>query len=460
MRSIPADRRKLDLNTDSEGLLGLLAEVGERITAKPEDPLSGLREIAPELRSLLGLGFVSLVARPTTGQEVSVSEGVPNRDTLVEIPIMRGKIQLGTLSACPLGDESLDEERLAGLRAAASFCALAVNNARAQDLAATRAAHGSVTQIASEALGSILDEEQLYKTVLLLVLELLDASGGVILLEDRTVCMGDGGQSLGNLREVSQKGRGPWADHVGDHYFLGTSLSRSGGAIFLVRKTRPYSESEGGALKLVARQLARARERSQLHAAMERTTLDAILALAAALESRDGTTGEHIRRAQTLAGKVAEALGLGPEEIRRTQYVAVLHDVGKIGIPDAVLNKPGKLDEGEWKLMRRHPRIGADILSRISGFEEVAAAVLAHHERIDGRGYPAGLSGGDIPIEARIISAVDSYDAMTNDRPYRKAMGYEEALEELCRETGSQFDRKVVEALKKVLAENREEPEQ
>ena len=110
----------------------------------------------------------------------------------------------------------------------------------------------------------------------------------------------------------------------------------------------PYSEAEGVFLKLAARQLARARERSRLHASLEQTTMDAISALAAALESRDGTTGEHIKRTQTLAGTVARRLGFAPAEVRVAQYGAMLHDIGKIGIPDSILNKPARLTEEEW----------------------------------------------------------------------------------------------------------------
>ncbi len=133
--------------------------------------------------------------------------------------------------------------------------------------------------------------------------------------------------------------------------------------------------------------------------------------------------------------------------MKDTRYAAVLHDVGKIGVPDALLSKPGRLDEREWEIMRRHPEIGADILGKIGGFESIARTALTHHERVDGKGYPVGLADQEIPIEARIISAVDAFDAMTNDRPYRAAMAVEDALAELVRGAGSQFDSGVVEVL-------------
>lgn len=133
----------------------------------------------------------------------------------------------------------------------------------------------------------------------------------------------------------------------------------------------------------------------------------------------------------------------------------MLHDIGKIGIPDSILNKPGGLTPGEWRAMRRHPQIGADIVGRIAGFDDVVEAVRSHHERHDGTGYPSRLAGHEVPVAARLISAIDAYDAMTNDRPYRKAMSHEEALAELDRGSGTQFDPAVVEAFKAVLSDRR-----
>ncbi len=338
----------------------------------------------------------------------------------------------------------------------AAVVGLTLDAAHARELAAQRAAHGSAVQIASEALGAILDERELYRTVLVLTLELLEASGGAVLLEDGDVVslgFDDAGETLVALDRMRIGDRGPWVGRAGRFHALGVEFDQAGGAVFFVREQRPYNEAEGVSLKLVARQFARARERSRLYASLEQTTLDVISALAAALESRDDTTGEHIIRTQNLAGAVVRRLGFAPEDVRVAQYAAVLHDIGKIGIPDAILNKPAELTEEEWTFMRHHPKMGADIVGRISGFDAVTAAVLAHHERYDGRGYPAGLAGTEIPASARLIFAVDAYDAMTNDRPYRKALTHEQALSELEAGAGSQFDPEVVEALKAVLLE-------
>jgi putative nucleotidyltransferase with HDIG domain len=158
-----------------------------------------------------------------------------------------------------------------------------------------------------------------------------------------------------------------------------------------------------------------------------------------------------MKRTQELAGMAAVRLGLGPDETWAVRYAAILHDIGKVSIPRSILDKTGRLSEAEWKIVRRHPEIGAELLSEIAWCERVCAAVAAHHERFDGRGYPAGLVGPDIPIEARLISVADAYDAMTNDRPYRRALSRDRAIQQLDLEAGKQFDPVVVEATKAVL---------
>jgi HD-GYP domain-containing protein (c-di-GMP phosphodiesterase class II) len=147
---------------------------------------------------------------------------------------------------------------------------------------------------------------------------------------------------------------------------------------------------------------------------------------------------------------VARELGLPRERVERVRLAGVLHDVGKIGVSDVILRKPGPLDDAEWAEMRRHPEIGARILGA-SEFDDIRAWVLAHHERPDGRGYPNGLRGDEIPVEARILAVADAYEAMTSDRVYRAAIGDEAARAELRRGSGSQFDPLVVQALLVVL---------
>jgi putative nucleotidyltransferase with HDIG domain len=172
-----------------------------------------------------------------------------------------------------------------------------------------------------------------------------------------------------------------------------------------------------------------------------------IEALATALVERDRYTGEHSAFVVDMARKVATALGLDEVEVERIGHAALLHDIGKVGMPDRVLLKPGPLAGEEWQIMREHPVIGERILRAVPGMGSVARIVRHEHERFDGRGYPDGLAGEAIPLGSRIILACDAYHAMTSDRPYRAGMAHEHAVAELVRCAGSQFDPRIVAAL-------------
>jgi putative nucleotidyltransferase with HDIG domain len=172
-------------------------------------------------------------------------------------------------------------------------------------------------------------------------------------------------------------------------------------------------------------------------------TLDAMVS---AIESRDYETKHHCRRVQAYAILLASRLGVTPEQLTEISYGALLHDVGKIGVPDSILLKPGKLNEEEWQTMRNHTLIGYKMISRIKFLKGAADIVLYHHERCDGAGYPYGISGSDIPIGARIFSVVDTFDAITSKRVYKDAVPIELAKKEIERCSGDQFDPEVVAA--------------
>ncbi len=174
------------------------------------------------------------------------------------------------------------------------------------------------------------------------------------------------------------------------------------------------------------------------------------LALAASL--REGTAAKHPIRVADLATRTAETLGSAPPVVLRCRLGGWLHDVGKVAIPDRILTKPGALDADEWATMRGHPAIGEEIIRRVAGLKEAARAVRHHHERWDGCGYPDGLAGEAIPIEARIVAAADAYVAMTSERPHRHAMPESVAIAELQAAAGSHLDPTVVHALLNVLA--------
>jgi diguanylate cyclase (GGDEF)-like protein/PAS domain S-box-containing protein len=169
------------------------------------------------------------------------------------------------------------------------------------------------------------------------------------------------------------------------------------------------------------------------------------LALAASLH--EGTHEAHSQQVADLCGRIADALGLDPSRVLFCRLAGWLHDVGKVGIPDHILTKPGPLDSAEWQTIRTHPALGQDLLNRIPRLADAATAVRSHHERWDGTGYPDGLVGDQIPLEARIVAAADAYSAMTNDRSYHPALPPNQALAELARCAGTHFDPSVVHAL-------------
>jgi diguanylate cyclase (GGDEF)-like protein len=180
-----------------------------------------------------------------------------------------------------------------------------------------------------------------------------------------------------------------------------------------------------------------------------------LMSLAEALDVRDTGDALHSRTVGRYARMTAVELGLSPERVERVRLAGVLHDVGKIGVSDPVLVKTGPLAEEDWRELRTHPEIGAQLLSRPE-LADIRSWILAHHERPDGSGYPLGLAGDDIPLEARILAVADAYEAMTRGRVYRDALGRESAREELLAGAGSQFDRTVVDAFLAALDQERE----
>jgi diguanylate cyclase (GGDEF)-like protein len=181
-----------------------------------------------------------------------------------------------------------------------------------------------------------------------------------------------------------------------------------------------------------------------------------LMSLAEALDVRDTGNAVHSRTVGRYARITAVELGLNAERVERVRVAGVLHDVGKIGVSDPVLVKTEPLGEEEWRELRTHPEIGAQLLSRPE-LADLRAWVLAHHERPDGTGYPHGISGDDIPLEAKILAVADAYEAMTRGRVYREALGREAAREELRAGSGSQFDGRVVDAFLKALEVEQDE---
>jgi HD-GYP domain-containing protein (c-di-GMP phosphodiesterase class II) len=163
------------------------------------------------------------------------------------------------------------------------------------------------------------------------------------------------------------------------------------------------------------------------------------------LDLKDLNTGVHSTRLAEWGMRVGQELGLEESQLQNLEVAGLLHDIGKVGIPDAILRKPGKLDPREYELMKKHPEYGWSVLRMLPGFERAALDVLHHHEMFDGKGYPAGLKESEIPIVSRIVSVIDAFDAMVSSRPYRKGLPYEEAVRRLILASSTQFDPVVVQ---------------
>ncbi|HEV3469524.1 MAG TPA: HD domain-containing phosphohydrolase [Pyrinomonadaceae bacterium] len=183
---------------------------------------------------------------------------------------------------------------------------------------------------------------------------------------------------------------------------------------------------------------------------VERSYRMTLKALTAALETRDAETRGHSERVVSFTLRLGREMGLGAEETRSLEFGSLLHDIGKIGVPDAILRKPALLSEAEWVKMREHPLHGARILRGIEFLEGAARVVAQHHEKWDGTGYPLGLRGEEIDLKARVFAVADAFDAMTSDRVYRRGRSYEEAAAELERCAGTHFDPAVVAAFHRV----------
>ena len=196
-------------------------------------------------------------------------------------------------------------------------------------------------------------------------------------------------------------------------------------------------------------------ELRQSYVRLERTLEGTVHALVAAIEMRDPYTAGHQRRVTQLACAIAKEMGLDGEQIEGIRMAGLIHDIGKINVPAEILSKPSPLTELEYGLIKMHPQIGHDVLKTIEFPWPVAQIVLQHHERMDGSGYPQGLSGEEIILEARILSVADVVEAMASHRPYRAPRGIDEALEEISRNRGVLYDPEVVDACLKLFSEMR-----
>ncbi len=328
---------------------------------------------------------------------------------------------------------------------------------------------------------STLDTREIRKRAIEAATTLVEAETGSLLLIDREtgtlffeVALGEKGEILSAIRLDRGQGIAGWVAETGEplivkdagsdpRFFRGADekssfttrnivcvpLQTKGKIIGVLqainKKEGVFDEEDREVLSALANQVAIAVENANLYQELKEAFYGTAHALAETIEKRDPYTGGHTHRVMEYSLVIGKMMRLPDEETENLKLAAILHDIGKIGVRDNILLKNGKLDQDEAHIMNRHAEYGAEILRHVKQLSQVIPGVRAHHERYDGNGYPDGLKGRDIPLIARIIAVADTFDAMTTDRPYRKALSVSEAIGELQKNSGVQFDGEIVE---------------
>ncbi len=269
----------------------------------------------------------------------------------------------------------------------------------------------------------------------------------------------------GRAERIEDVSRDPrWRGDISEHFdtrgMLVVPLISRGKVIGVLQllnavSSGTFDDDDLRRMRLFAAPLATALANARLYAQLERTFVEAVTALAEAVERRDPYTGGHIQRVVAYSVLIADELELPPAELETLRLGATLHDIGKIAVPDQILRKPGPLTDEEAAVMRKHPEDGASIVSRIGSLAPILPIVRSHHERLDGRGYPDGLVGDQIEFLARIVAVADTFDAITTSRPYRAGLDAETAAREIHKDAGTRLCPTVVAAFERLYGSGR-----
>jgi putative nucleotidyltransferase with HDIG domain len=228
-----------------------------------------------------------------------------------------------------------------------------------------------------------------------------------------------------------------------------------GVAQVLNKKGGAFTKEDVELFETLSRQAGVAIENARLYTDLEELFYSSIRTMVSLIDAKDDYTAGHSARVAKYSLMIADRINYSAENRKRLELAALLHDVGKIGMPDAILKKPSELTEEEFSIAKHHPHKGASALEPIKQMREIIPGVKHHHEKLNGRGYPLGLTGDKIPLDAQIICIVDSYDAMNSDRPYRKGLGMEESVRRLRQDSGTHYNASLVEAFVKALENER-----
>ncbi|GEM_PF-757726 len=273
------------------------------------------------------------------------------------------------------------------------------------------------------------------------------------------ICKNNKGINIRNLKET--EGYNPAYDLIYlKEYSIGAPIRIKNnviGAIFITRDKEYFDKEDIYFLNILSNYLGSTIENAKLYSNIRQDYLNTIYALATAVDAKDHYTSGHSITVMKYSVKIAEAIGLSEEEVETIKYAALLHDIGKIGISENILNKPSKLTKEEYNIIKMHPQLGANIVSKIDSLKKLTTLILSHHEWINGGGYPLGLRGDEIPLGAKIISIADAYSTMTSKRPYRDVMGIEYAIKELKKFAGVQFDAGLVDVFINIITKEQEQ---
>jgi HD-GYP domain-containing protein (c-di-GMP phosphodiesterase class II) len=336
-------------------------------------------------------------------------------------------------------------------------------------------------------INSTLDTREIRRRAIEAATCLVEAETGSLLLIDRTtgelffeVALGDKENVLKETTLAKGQGIAGWVAEKGEpviipdvasdpRFFAGTDVKstfktkdmicvpvrakdRTLGVLQAInRKEGTFDEEDKDGLLALANQVSIAIENANLYQGLKETFYETSQALAETIEKRDPYTGGHTQRVMQYSIAIGRSMGLPEKEMERLKLAAILHDIGKIGIRDNILLKNDRLDTDEIKIMNEHTAYGSEILELVKHLRDIIPGVRGHHENYDGTGYPDGLKGGEIDLIARIIAVADTYDAMTTDRPYRKALSMQTAIDELRKFSGKQFDGDIAEHFIRIL---------
>jgi HD-GYP domain-containing protein (c-di-GMP phosphodiesterase class II) len=430
------------------------------------------------------LGESIVVADAANCEFGQLIEGtVPIEESLLAVPLRYGTRVVGVIVVSKLGLNQFDEDDVPLLEVLAGHAAVAVENASLYESARREADSATSLLEFGRELATLVELDDIAGRVTELSSEILDSRNTSFYLETdgELRLQAEHGHSPETLAELAahpypldalQVGREAYVAEPQDYEpLIGEAPVPGGryavapfdvegrlGCLVALVERADFGERELALLGGLAQQAKLAIANASSYEGLERTFVSTVEALANALEANDEYTSTHARWIKDLSLRVGRELGLEDRALKCLELGALLHDIGKIGIPSDVLTKPGRLTAAERKIVQTHPELGERIIAPIDRLQVVRPIVRHCHERWDGRGYPDGVAGEDIPLESRIIFVCDAYHAMTTDRPYRRRLSHREAVRRIAEGAGSQFDPHVVEVALRVLEQLPKDP--